>query len=105
VTVSSGREESAVSAVSAALSPFKWRGFTAEQLARFVLAADDRQGLADLLVRVPGVEVGPWEEPEPVSAEDPRVKAIVDFLDCHRWTQLTLDTLSRHLVSVVRGAP
>jgi hypothetical protein len=32
------------------------------------------------------------------------VEAIVEFLACHRWTQLNLDTLSRHLVSVVRGA-
>ncbi len=104
MTVSSGRDESAVAAVSAALSPFKWRGFTAEQLARCVLAASDRQGLADLLLRVPGVAVGSWDEPELASPEDPRVEAIVEFLACHRWTQLNLDTLSRHLVSVVRGA-
>jgi len=104
VTVSSGRDESAAAAVSAALSPFTWRGFTAERLARCVLAANDRQGLADLLLRIPGAAVGSWDEPELASADDPRVKAIVEFLACHRWTRLSLDTLSRHLVSVVRGA-
>ena len=51
-----------------------------------------------------GVAVGSWDEPELASPDDPRVEAIVEFLACHRWTQLSLDTLSRHLVSVVRGA-
>lgn len=104
MTVGSERDKAAIAAVSAVLNPFPWRGFTSEHLARCVLAAADRQGLADLLVSVPGVAVGSWSEPEPASPDDPRVKAIVDFLAGHRWTQLSLSTLCRHLVAVLRGA-
>ena len=104
MTVSSERDKAAIAAVSAALSPFPWRGFTSEHLARCVLAASDRQGLADMLVSVPGVAIGSWAEPEPVAAEDPRVETLVDFLVGHTWTQLSLDTLCRHLVTLLRGA-
>ena len=104
MTVSSERDTAAIAAASAVLSPFPWRGFTSEHLARCVLAAGDRQGLADMLVSVPGVAVGTWLEPEPASPDDPRMKALVDFLAGHRWTQLSLDTLCRHLVAVLRGA-
>ena len=74
-------------------------------MARRVVAATDRQALTDLLQSVPGAAVGEWEElPEPADPCDPRVAALVRFLENHPWNQLRLHTLCRLLVRVLRDA-
>jgi hypothetical protein len=93
-----------VSAVCAALAPYGWRSFTPERLARLVLAAYDRQGLAELLRTVSGAEVGPWSQPEQADADDPRLPALVAFLAVHAWTRLTLPALCDRLLAVLHEA-
>ncbi|MGZ4436411.1 MAG: hypothetical protein ACXVWU_02750 [Nocardioides sp.] len=93
-------DEQRVAAVSAVLSPYPWRSFTPGLLARWVLAAGDRHGLADLLAHVAGSAVGAWAAPEPAAPDDPRVPALVGFLESHRWHGLRLSTVCRHLLAV-----
>jgi hypothetical protein len=104
VTARTPREES-TAAVIAALNPYTWRSFTSELLARRVVAACDRQDLADLLLEVIGSSVGPWHgPPEPADRSDPRVTSLVEFLESHPWRGLTLHTLSQLLVSILHDA-
>lgn len=101
MTASTPREES-TAAVFAALNPYTWRSFTPELLSRRVVAACDRQDLVDLLEAVPGAAVGPWAgPPELVDRKDPRVTALVTFLDSHPWRGLSLQTLCRLLVEIL----
>jgi len=94
-----------MAAVYAALNPYSWRSFTPELVARRVVAATDRQALTDMLRSVPGAAVGEWAElPEPAGSGDPRVAALVRFMETHPWNQLRLHTLSRLLVRVLRDA-
>lgn len=104
MTATSPRDGSRAATVYAALAPYAWRSFTPERLARLVLAAHDRHGLADLLDAVAGAEVGPWAQPEPADADDPRLPALVGFLASHRWTQLTLRSLCDRLLAVLHEA-
>lgn len=96
--------DGAVAAVCAALAPYSWRSFTVERLARWVLAAHDRHGIAGVIGAVSGAEVGPWPQPEPADSADPRLPALVGFLAAHRWTQLTLRSLCDRLLTVLREA-
>jgi hypothetical protein len=101
VTASTPHEES-TAAIFAALNPYTWRSFTPELLARRVVAACDRRDLAELLEAVPGAVVGPWAGlPEPAHREDPRVLALVSFLESQPWRGLSLHTLCRLLVGVL----
>ena len=104
MTASTPRKEP-MAAVFAALNPYTWRSFTPDLLARRVVAAHDRQALADLLRSVPGAVVGPWDDvPELAECDDPRVRALVEFLENHPWNQLRLPTLCRLLVRVLNDA-
>ena len=94
-----------MAAVYAALNPYSWRSFTPDLVARRVVAATDRQALTDLLQTVPGASVGAWDElPEPADSRDPRVTALVRFMEDHPWNQLRLHTLCRLMVRVLREA-
>jgi hypothetical protein len=101
MAASTPREECAA-AVFASLHPYAWRGFTSELLSRRVVAACDRRDLVDLLLAAPGASVGPWAgPPEPADRKDPRVTAMVSFLDSHPWRGLGLPTLCRLLVDLL----
>jgi hypothetical protein len=102
MTATSPRDGSRAAAICAALAPYSWRSFTPERLARLALAAHDRHGLAALLDNVAGADVGPWAQPEPADAGDPRLPALVEFLSAQRWTELTLRSLSVRLLAVLR---
>lgn len=79
-----------VAALLAALAPYPWRRFTPELLARFALAARNRQELAAALSGVHGAEVGIWERLEPTVRDDARVPRIVEFLAHLRWAETSL---------------
>ena len=98
------RDESTIAAASAALSPYPWRTFAPELLARWVLAANDREALRRLLVPVPGAALGAWDELEPAEPDDHRAKALVEFLASHRWTEYSLTTLCQRLLAVLDDA-
>ncbi len=97
-------DESIVAAVCAALSPYPWRSFTPDLLARTVLAAKDRHVIRDLLQSVPGAAVGTWEAAEPAEPDDARTDALVNFLSSHRWAELRLSTVCRQLLGGALGA-
>jgi hypothetical protein len=101
VTARTPEDESVVSALSAALEPYPWRRFTPELLARFVLAARDRQRLHALLGAVPGASVGSWTTLEAAPRDDVRAAPLVEFLVSHRWTELSLPALCRNLCEVL----
>lgn len=90
-----------MAAIIAALNPLTWRCFPSQLLARRVVAAHDRKSLADLLLTVPGVAVGPWDLPEPADRHDPRVRVLVDFLDSRLWRGVSVHTLCRNLATVL----
>lgn len=94
-------DEAVVAALCAALAPYPWRSFTPELLARFALAARDRQELAAGLSDVPGAEVGTWWRLEPVERVDARVPRVVEFLADLRWAELSLLATCRNLVGVL----
>ncbi|QNN54106.1 hypothetical protein [Nocardioides mesophilus] len=94
-------DEAVVAALTTALAPYPWRGFTPELLARFGLAARDRVELAAALSGVHGAAVGPWDRLEPAGRDDARVPRVVGFLADLRWTELSLPGMCRHLVGVV----
>jgi hypothetical protein len=98
-------DESTAAAMCEALSPYPWRSFTPEMLARLALAARDRHLLEDALASVPGAAVGRWEALEPVGRDDARLTQVIEFLGCHRWTELRLPTLCEHLAGVLRLDP
>src|SRR5512144_3080502 len=66
-------DESAAEALAAALTPYPWRRFTPDLLARWVVAASDRNSLSGLLGTVPGAVVGEWHRLDPADPGDPRV--------------------------------
>ncbi len=101
MTAGTPSDASVVDAACAALAPYPWRGFTSELIARFVLAASDRDGLEQALVTLPGAAVGPWARLDPAEAGDARVAPLVEFLASHRWTELRLATLCRNLLGVL----
>lgn len=94
-------DESVVAALCAALAPYPWRRFTPELLARFALAARDRQELAAGLSDVPGAEVGTWWRLEPVERVDARVPRVVELLGAVRGTEASLLATCRNLVGVL----
>lgn len=94
-------DEVVVAALHAALAPYPWRSFTPELLARFALAARDRQELAAALSEVHGAAVGTWDRLEPAGRADARVPRIVEFLADLRWTETSLLATCRNLVGVL----
>jgi hypothetical protein len=88
-------------AACAALRPYHWRGFTPELLSRWVLAARDREHVHRLLADLPGVTPGAWDVLEPADRDDVRVGAMVRFLACHRWTELSLSTVCVQLLGLL----
>ena len=94
-------EEVVVATLCAALAPYPWRRFTPELLARFALAARDRQELAAALSTVQGAGVGTWERLEPAERTDARVPRIVEFLADLRWAEMSLLSMCRNLVGVL----
>ena len=92
-------------AVASALQPYQWRSFRPELLARAVLAANDRQHLRRMLVDVPGIAAGSWDRLEPADRDDPRLTGLLEFLSAHRWTEWTLRTLCRQLLTVLDVDP
>ena len=94
-------QDDQVEAICAALAPYPWRRFTPAQFARTALAARDRHGLETLLLAVEGAELGTWDALEPAAPHDVRVGRLVEFLACHRWTELRLPALCRSLIGVL----
>lgn len=104
MAASTPREEP-MAAIFAALNPYTWRSFSAELLARRVIAAMDRRDLSELLSTVPGAAVGSWDDvPEPAAPNDPRVTLVVESLRPIPWTELSLHTLGRHLLAALHDA-
>jgi hypothetical protein len=85
----------------AALRPYHWRGFTPDLLARWVLAARDREQVHRLLAEFSGAAVGAWDALVPADRDDVRVGALVRFLACHRWTELSLSTVCAQLLGLL----
>jgi len=77
------RNDATVAAFAAALSPYPWRRFRPELLARMGLAAVDRHEVAEFLTAVPGTHPGRWDASEPVPSDDPRVPVLVGWLTTH----------------------
>ncbi|MGW2643232.1 hypothetical protein [Streptomyces sp. NPDC001348] len=75
-----------VGAVTAALAPYAWQGFTPEAVSRRVLGA---------------VEPHLIEGMARVARQDERIAVLNRFLAGHQWRSLTVAGLSRHLVSVL----
>lgn len=96
--------DSSVAAASA-VRPYRWRCFTPELLARFVLAAGDRESIRRLLVSAPNVAVGRWGEIELAEPEDVRVLALVQFLVSRRWRDLELTALCTRLLELAAAWP
>lgn len=94
-------DEAVIAALCAALAPYPWRRFTPELLARFALAARDRQELAAVLSEVQGAAVGTWWRLEPAARADARVPPVVEFLANLRWAELSLLAMCRSLVGVL----
>jgi hypothetical protein len=97
-------DEALVAALTEALAPYPWRSFTPELLARFALAAHDRQALTAALSTLQGAAAGSWERLEPADRGDARVAPIVGLLAHRRWMALRLPVLCRNLAAVVVGA-
>ncbi len=94
-----------VEQICSVLRLYQWRSFTPELLARSLLAARDRRMLAAVLAAVPGAVTGDWDVLEPAERTDGRVAGLVDFLEAHPWTDLTLSALCKQLLAQVdRGA-
>jgi hypothetical protein len=91
--------------VAAALAPYLWRDFAPVMIARFVAAASDRESLRGTLGTVAGATVGRWERLTPAAPDDPRLAPILTFLASHRWTELRLRELCRHLLDVLGSEP
>jgi hypothetical protein len=94
-------DEAVIAALCAALAPYPWRHFTPELLARFALAARDRQELAAVISDVPGAAVGTWWSLEPAARADARVPRVVEFLADLRCAELSLLATCRNLVGVL----
>lgn len=99
------RDEAVVAALCEALAPYLWRRFTTELLARFALAARDRQEVTALLSALPGAEVGSWEPLEPADRSDVRVTRIVGFLADLRSTETSLLATCRNLAAGLGPEP
>ena len=94
------RNDSSLAAVCAALlSPYRWRCFSPDLVARYVLAANDRDSVRMLVATVPDAAVGRWCEIELPEPDDARVGALVRFLVSHRWRDLELTTLCARLLA------
>jgi hypothetical protein len=104
VTAKTPGDEAFVAALCEALAPYPWRRFTPELLARFALAAHDRQALTVALSSMRGAAVGGWERLEPVDRSDGRAAPLVEFLTDRRWPSLRLPALCRDLAVLVAGA-
>jgi hypothetical protein len=88
-----------VAAMSAALAPYPWRGFTDRMLVRRVIGAADRQAVASFVARIPGAQVhgaGPFEPAEP---DDERVDALVRALEGRLWREWSLARLCIELMA------
>jgi len=94
-------DDAVVAALCAALAPYPWRRFTPELLARFALAARDRQELALALSEVQGATLGTWERLEPATRADARVPRVVEFVADLRLAELSLLATCRNLVGVL----
>jgi hypothetical protein len=88
-------------AVAAALSPYAWRQFTAQMVARRVVAAVDRHGLHDFVSNLPGADVGDCAPVEPADANDERVEALVHLLAARNWRAYTLGWLCAELTAAL----
>lgn len=93
--------EEVVDAVAATLAPYAWRDFTPEMIARFVVAASDRESLRRTLGSMAGATVGRWERLTPAASDDPRLAPLLAFLASHRWTDLRLPALCRNLLDIL----
>lgn len=93
--------DSGVEAACAALHPYQWRGFTPELFTRWVLATRDREDVRRVLAECTGVAVGPWGDLQPADRDDVRIGALVEFLESHRWTELSLSTVCTLLLGLM----
>jgi hypothetical protein len=84
--------DDAARAVQETLGSHRWRGLTAEGLARLFLAARDRQRV-QLLLEQCSVGSGTWHPVHPVDADDVRVAPIVEHLRGLRWSRMALPSV------------
>lgn len=89
-------DDAAAAAVQAALGSHRWRGLTAEGLARLFLAARDRHRVR-LLLEQCAVGDGTWQPLLPVEADDVRVEPIVVHLRGLRWSRMSLPSVVEQL--------
>ncbi|MEV5845344.1 hypothetical protein AB0M32_25570 [Streptomyces sp. NPDC051985] len=80
------QDDTRVSAVTVALAPYAWQGFTAEAVARRVLAALDPHRI---------------EGDARVARQDERIAVLTRFLAGCQWRSLTAAGLGRHLVTAL----
>jgi hypothetical protein len=90
-----------ITAVTAALAPYAWRGLTDRMLARRVVGALDRHAVLGFLTGLPGTDVGAADPVEPAGSGDERVDVLVRALQDRHWRGLVLDQLSADLVAVL----
>ena len=88
--------DDAAAAVQATLGSHRWRGLTAEGLARLFLAARDRHRV-HLLLEQCSVGSGTWASLLPVEADDVRVAPIVAHLRGLRWSRMSLPAVVEQL--------
>lgn len=106
VTATVPQNDSSLAAGCAALLiPYRWRCFTPDLLARYVLAGSDRERVRTLVATVPDAAVGRWGELEFLESDDARVGALVGFLLSHRWRDLDVNTLCTQLLAVAAAWP
>jgi hypothetical protein len=94
-------DDAQMAAMSAALAPYSWRGFTERMLARRVIGAADRQAIVDFVACIPGTQVHGLEPVEPAAPDDERVEALVHALEGRLWRQWSLARLCAELGSAL----
>jgi hypothetical protein len=82
------RDHPWIVAIEESLEPFAWRRLSTEMLARYIVAALDRQSLRSELAAIcdPPDVGGPLE---PASSDDERVEVVVEALSMCPWRSLT----------------
>jgi len=95
----SSADDTAETAVAAALAPYAWRGFTERMLARRIVGAVDRHEVVGFLFGLPGTDVGVMDAAEPAEACDQRVDHLVWTLDGQQWRGWSLARVSAEMLA------
>jgi hypothetical protein len=90
-------------AMAASLAPYAWRSFTTRMLARRVVGALDRHGVACFLGTLPGADVGMVDALDPAETRDDRVDFLVGELQGRSWRGWSLACLCSYLLSALEA--